>query len=283
MSNVVLAWPNWLDTADSIGGGSWQASLPASNIGVRARAVVARSTNADAASTVIDVDFGVERWIGAVDIAGQNLSPDATVQITFGTSAGGSQIYDSEPFPAWALDFDDGSQQWQQYNWWEPVAADEYVGAPFDVIHTLSANLQARYMRVRVVDEANPAGYVQLARLFAGYAWSPGRNASFPLAHGYDARDERARLESGGFATWRRRAPRTARISLEMLRPAEVAALHEFMRRVGTGGELLYVPDPGDASLTQRCGFLAVRSRADPMPWTTPVTFALPIELIEDL
>ena len=84
MSNILVCWPNRIDTA-TLSGGNW--TLPLSNLKSRDQWLVARSNGLSTASTKFNINFGQIRNLRAVALANHNLSQTATWRITLGTSA----------------------------------------------------------------------------------------------------------------------------------------------------------------------------------------------------
>lgn len=69
MGNVLFAYPNNIDAAVypvAFSGGSWEATLPLSNLRDPILSKVARSTDAALASTTFDVDLGLDNLYGRV-------------------------------------------------------------------------------------------------------------------------------------------------------------------------------------------------------------------------
>ena len=97
------------NVADSavLSGGSWQPSLPLANLQQPTLAYVARSVDALATSTRIDIDLGnattVVRLLGVMR---HNLSTAATYRVTGGSSVGATDGYDSGSLPVWPRIYD---------------------------------------------------------------------------------------------------------------------------------------------------------------------------------
>ena len=78
--------------AGALSGGSWEASLPLSNIRTQDIMQVARSASASEANAQFRIDFGstYTRYIGLFLILGHNLTTAGQFRVTFGANADGS-------------------------------------------------------------------------------------------------------------------------------------------------------------------------------------------------
>lgn len=143
---LVLGYANQTDVS-TLSGGSWNASYPLSNLKTRYLYQKTRSSNALAASTVINIDLGTAQSIGVVALVGHNLTGDAaTVRIQGASNSGMSPtLYDS--------------------------TAETVYSATDYAKHFTAVN--ARYWRISISDTGNTSGYVQLSRLFLGWRFMP--------------------------------------------------------------------------------------------------------------
>lgn len=266
MSNLILGWPNRIDDA-TLTGGSWRAGLTLANLQNRRMSSVARSTTDATADTKFLADLGQSRSLRVVALVNHNLSIDATWRITLGTSSGGSQVYDSGWQGAWAMTFDSEMLEWEADNWWAGIADDEYVRHPFNIVWPFDAYYSARYVTIEIDDTTNPDGYVQIARPFVGGGLQPVTNASFGASDGWvDPSGIEAAISGAEFFDMRQRY-RAARFALEWLDNEDFKRAFELQRRLGTTGEVLYVPDPADLDACQRRGFLGRLRELSPIEY----------------
>ena len=122
-------------------------------------------------------------------LARHNLTTAATYRITAGTTVGGTDIYDSTTLPVWPAVYLPEDLEWEDDNWWEgQITAAEAEGYPIALEHDVGGNIRARYWRIAFADPTNPAGYVELARLWMGPLWSPQRNLSYGAGLTWEAR-----------------------------------------------------------------------------------------------
>ncbi len=247
MANLVLSYINRAD-AGTLSGGSWQASLPLANLQQSRLSKVARSTNALASSTKFDVDLGattvVVRMIG---VMGHNLTQDATYRLTGGDSPGAAQ-YDSGWQQVWPAVYGLWDREFEDPDWWSgKISAAEAAAYPIKALLDLGLNYVYRYWRVEFSDTANPAGYVELSRLWFGPAWQPTINYSWGAALGWQSRDRAIETRSGARISERMKARRVFRLSLHELSDQEAFGRALPMNlMIGTEGEIVVMPDPAD-------------------------------------
>lgn len=254
MGNVLIGWRNRFTPGASLSGGAWSAPLPLANLLSDERALVARSNDAALVSTKMDIDFGLARALRVFALLNHNLSQAATWRVNLGSTAGGSDVYAGAWQAAWFIPFGTGSAEWESGSWWA-MPNDEYIRHPFMAPILLPATQIARYLHLEINDPANPDGYVQLGRVFAGETFRPTYNASYGIKNQWVDLSKIDSADSGaGFAERRRRQRRVA-MELNFLNPDEAAVIHELQRRSGLTEEVLYVPDESDYQATQRYGF----------------------------
>lgn len=84
MSNLLIGFPIYSDAGTlytpTFSGGSWNSSLPLTNLQDRRLAKVARSTDATVASTLFEIDLKAARRIGCIALPKHTLSQAATVR-----------------------------------------------------------------------------------------------------------------------------------------------------------------------------------------------------------
>ena len=129
-----------------LSGGSWQPGLPLANLQQPTLAYVARSVDALATSTRIDIDLGnattVVRLLGVMR---HNLSTAATYRVTAGSTVGGVDGYDSGSLPVWPRIYDYMDLPYGAPNWWSGQISDaEAVNYPLKLLHDTGSNCPAR-------------------------------------------------------------------------------------------------------------------------------------------
>lgn len=268
MSNILLGFPSRADIG-TYTGGSWLPALPASNVGIREQWRVARSTNAELASTKFSVEFGRPISMRAFALANHNLSQAALWRIKIGSTAGASDLYDSAWQGVWHLTFDSDMLEWESSSFWEGIVDDpsEYLGHPYLATHTLPGWINARHLTIEINDTSNPAGYVQIGRLFAGGGFQPKYNASYGLRDSWLDGSELSETDSGYTLAYLKRRRRAVSFELGWVTPDEAAIVHEIQRRQGLWGEVLYLPDPSDQTKCQRYGMLGRMAELGPIDY----------------
>lgn len=267
MSQLFIGWPNRIDDA-TLSGGSWLSGLPLANLKDRALSHVARSTNAATASTVIDLDLGQPRSLRAFSLINHNLSQAGSWRIKLGSAAGGSDIYNGAYQAAWFLSFDANMLEWESNNWWSGIVDDEYTRHPYIAPIILPTWYSARYLRIEINDTANPDGYIQIGRVFTGGGISPTYGAAYGLQEGWDDLSVLDSTLSGSLVTDVRRRRRYAKFSLETIdNDSEAPLVHEMLRRVGSSGEVLYLPNTANYQDCQRYGFVGRLRELSPIEY----------------
>lgn len=258
MGKLYLAWPNRMtDTGAALSGGSWRATLPLSHLLVRTPTVIARSVDLAPASTQFDLTLPATRAVKAFAFVNHNLSPAAQWRITLGSSLGASDAHDSGWLPVWRLSFDNGVLEWESDGWWSGAYDDDYVGHPFAAIYLAPGTPAARFVRVEISDPDNPAGYVQIGRFFAGGGISPEFNMIYGMSDGWDDSSVVETAIGGSEYFDERRRARTVKFELPYIsQDTEFRQFYEMHRRLGTTGEVLYLPDAADMAACQLTGFV---------------------------
>lgn len=251
MANQVgLFFPNRAYEA-SAGGGGWQAGFGISSVTTRGYDTMARSTDATAANTQFILDLGATRNIRSVGIFGHNLTTNATLEINVGTSSGGAQAYDGSATTCWPMSTLQSAMA--SYG----VEDDSWYSDNWPVIQVLPSYAAGRYVQFKIVDTANPAGFVELSLAFVGGGLIPGHNMDYQAySDGYDDLSGAEYGPNGALLPYARDRLKTQGFVLSWLTHTEMAIVREMERQCGKVGDVLYVPDCNDMAFTQRYGFL---------------------------
>ena len=280
MSNLFLGFPNRIDDS-TLSGGSWETSLPLDNLKDGAISLVARSTDDANASTKFDIDLGAAYSVRTVALVNHNLSSVAQVKVTGGTTAGASDVYDSDWQDAYSLTFGADGIEWESDGWWPGAGADEYTASPWTFFCPMADVKTARYWRVEIDDTTNADGYVQVGRVWIGGGLNPRYGASYGLQHGWEDLSQVDETISGALSSWIRRRRRTARFSLDFLPTQDSQLGYELTRRQGVAGEVLYLPDVSDWQECQRYGMLGRMRMLSPLEARFPQMYGMPFEIVE--
>lgn len=286
MANLLISFPNRGDSG-TFSGGSWEATLPLTNLQDRRTQRVARSTNATLASTQFDCDLGTELylWVGA--LFSTNLTMAAQWRIrgsndaAFATSAYDSGWVDVYPeiYPAGVLNFGDPG-------WFDGKLAqvDYDAGYRVEPIHVLSTLTSARYWRVEIDDTANGDGYVEVGRAWFGYAYQPTANMANGVRLGWETSS--SRTETDGGAWYHLDRPRRRHMDFVLSQESEDEGLvrgFEVLRQLGTAGQLLVVFDPDDTHHLHRRAFVGTLRDLSPLTFPYSAWTDQPFRVVEEL
>lgn len=250
-ANLALSYPNFLNVGSpATYGGSWLAAAPLTKVLSLPISQVARSSTTSTTDTIIGIDLISPRTMQCFSLINHNLSGSDTWKIKLGTTSGGSDVYSG----SWS-----NVAQLNQYH--EPLIwSDEDLGFAYDTVLILPAAYSARYLTIEISSVGNPAGYVQVGRVFAGPMWQPTINAAYGLQDFVKDMSTTTRAESGTRWITERRRTRGVKCALEWLTPSEAEWFHEFMMSAGTCKEVMYMPKATDLAYCQRYGFVGVMS-----------------------
>ena len=138
-----------------------------------------------------------------------------------------------------------------------------------------------RYWRSDMADESNPAGYLQLGRVFLGTGWTPTYNMVYGAGIGYDPRSSSVETDSGAEYSVVRPNPRTASVALEYMTEAEAMdGIFEMQRQLGTTDEVWFEWDADDLLQMPRRSFLGRLKTMDKlrMPYYHAMQCALEVK-----
>lgn len=285
MANTIIAYGNQIDGA-ALSGGSWAAGLPLGNLQDRRIAKVARSAAPNASSTTFDADLGEARLLRVLGLIGHNFSTDARYRIQFSNDpdfAPSSILEDTGEKEVWPIVYPAGSLPWGSPSWWTgKYSAADTAGYNASVVCALDAGVAARYIRVSIFDEANPAGYIQIGRVFVANGWQPVRNIVYGASLGWESRTAVHEADSGAEYFDVRRSARVARFGLEAMTEDEALSyVFEIQRTMGVSGELLFIWDPDDSAHALRRQFLCRLRTLSPIENPGPNRWRSPFEVKE--
>ncbi|QDQ26699.1 hypothetical protein FNU76_10170 [Chitinimonas arctica] len=253
MQNILLAYRHYFDTA-TVTGGSWQAGAPLANLKTRIFSEVARSTNALASNTLLDIDLGQVRPIALVSLVDHNLSEMAQWRVTAYSNAGYTHVVWQQDWQRVWPRLGLGAMDWEDPGYWSGLIPAERLDQYRALSIATPDRSRARYWRIEIDDTANPAGYVQLGRVYVSDGWQPEANLSYGRALGYESRSQIIEADDGTEFGRRRKPCRVVQGELAWLSKTEAYdRVLQIQREADVIGEVFYVEDAADpASLLQR-------------------------------
>lgn len=285
MANCILAFPNYVDATAytvSFSGGSWEASLPLTNLRDERIVKVARSTNDTVSNTLFTCDLGVLRDVRVVAIPNHNMSRAALVKVTAATDSGFTNtVLNTGWVDVWRQVYEFGTLPFGHPSFWTgKLTAEDAEGYTMPFVYVADAAVQARYWKVEVDDDANTDGYVELARLVLAPGYQPTRNMSYGAQIGWEDETEAQKSLGGARFYDRRGKRRVATFTLPFIEVDEGFAWpFEIARRQGVSRQIFFVFDPADDTNLHRGAFLATIRELSPLEFTafnlTSSAFAL--------
>lgn len=254
----------------TLSGGAWQAGAPLANLLLDPPqlSLRARSSNLLLASTKLNIDLGATNVpVRMIGLARHNLTRDALVRISAGTTAGGTDLYTTGWIPVWPAVYLPEDLEWEDDNFWTgQLSAEEVIGYPSHGMHDAGTNIRARHWSIELNDTANPDGYVELAHLRMGTIWSPQRNFASGAQLVWEDRTVSDYSLGGVLYSETRPPARVLRLSLTGITRVEAfGALLDAQRLLGTHTPFWVVPSPDDTARRFKRDFLARFRKLDPI------------------
>lgn len=246
MSNIIIAYRNWADDA-TLSGGSWEGTLPLSNLLDPQPSRMARSTGAYQSEGTINVDLTAVQPSRVIALIKHNFSQDAKWRVrlsddnTFATSD-----YDSGWVDVWPTTVEFGSLNWGVFNWGQYMDAVEVASISRYAIMILDQVYVNRYLRIELDDENNADGYLQAGRLFVAAGWQPLSNMQYGWRAGHV--DDTQESKSKGGQRWFESGAvrRTLDFTLRFMTSDEKEVADSISHTAGLSGAVLVIPLPHD-------------------------------------
>jgi hypothetical protein len=251
---VALGFSNQTDEA-TLGGGSWNASYPLTNLQNRYLAQKARTTNDATGSTYITIDLGSDQLIGVMALISTNISPSATIRVRGADNSGMS-----------SPDYDSG-------------AISSYQHTDYAISFTQT---DARYWRIDINDTSNPDGYVEIGRLFIGSRFRPGINCEIGAALGVESRTQTQEALNGPEYFDERVNRRTWRGAWTALTDAEAyRQMLVIQQNTDINGEIYFFEDDDDIEFQDLRWFYARFRTLNALEWPYVNRHSIAIEVSE--
>jgi hypothetical protein len=259
---IGIGYPNLITTSTTVTGGSWNASLPVTNIRTTDLSRVARSTDATTGSTVFIVDHGAAVAAQALALVAHNIGAGATIRWRRGTTSGAGDVYDNQ-MDAWAI---------------TPIVRS---GRAHNAIILPASSTSARYDTVNITDTTNADGYIEIGAAFICALRTPTYNAAYGLQDGLIPVGAVTRSQSGALWANAQRTLRTVAMVLEASPLAEADEWHETLRCASIHDWVLYVMSLTDRAEQQRYGFVGTFSELSAVEYPYPSYRRVPMRLTE--
>lgn len=235
----------------ALSGGSWEASLPLSNIRTQDIMQVARSASAAEAHAQFRIDFGTTytRYISLFLALGHNLTKTGQYRITFGANADGTTpTVDTTLTNAWRPVVVFGAGPWGSFSWDGDATYEAGFVSPPTIRHRFAPAIQVgngghRYMHVYLKDTSNPAGFIQLGRVLGGPPWQPEIGQDFGCSVGWVDPSEVTRTRGGRRIAADDVPFRVARLGFRFLQPYEAMGFLYEWQKLGKGREVWFEED----------------------------------------
>ncbi len=247
MDSILIAYRNYADTG-SFSGGSWSEGLPLENLRSKQITEMARSTDANAVSTVVDLDLAQSGPVSFVGLLRHNLTQAGTWRVVLSSDASGTQtLLDTGFKPIWPSIYPFGVGLWGEFNWGGRPSPDDVASYGIGGYVVLDTPVRARAVRIELSDEGNEDGYLEAGRLVVAPAWRPSINVQYGWS--IEQVDESRRVTSRGGQVYVDQRPRFRRLrfTLSDLDQNEMLGnAYELERVKGKGGEILVMLDPSN-------------------------------------
>jgi len=260
-AQAALGWPNWVDAPTGVvfSGGTWAAALPRTNVATPRRAEVARTTGVTVTDTVLRVDLGAARLVDALAIVGHNLTAGASFRLRAFSDAYTTTTFDSGTVTAFAEQWPAGLLPYGHPNAaTRLLTTDDLRTRRWDANYVLANSVTARYWEIAITDTTNPAGYVEIGRVYLGPLYQPSINLRYGASAGLTTEATIGRALSGTRYVESRPTARTRTIEFGDLPPEEAeAVLGDLVRVLDLGGQVYWFDDPTATWTRLRTSFLA--------------------------
>lgn len=253
----MLGWPNLVDTSDVRGGG-WRASAPVSNVKDSDLGVMARTVNTNPNNTKLVIALPTSKAARMLVALRPNVTLEAGYRVRAADAeVGGTELYNSGWLAGYPPMYDTLALEWSDANWWGGRMVQEQRGIyPAQLLHVLPEPITAPFWFLDIDDQANPDGYIELARVVLANQFQPTWNFSWGCQE-YIKSQSSSEKSLGGQAFFDKRiGQRCIRLSLDYLSYAEAyGRLYDMDRTADIHGEIYVLPDIDDTINLHRRSF----------------------------
>lgn len=272
MGNLILGYSNLIDES-ALSGGSWESSLPLTNLQDRMLGVVARSSDALMASTQFTIALPENTAARLIALANHNMSLGALYRITGSSDPTfATAEYQSEWAEVWPRVYNSTDLDWRAPNWWSGKYTErERAGYNWTLVHDVGSAEYLQNWRIEIDDQDHADGFVQIGRLFIGPAWAPPYGMSVDADGGWSPNTDFQRTRSGAKVFDRRPPARVFNFNTEGLTDDQAMQFaFEVQRMAGIDQEVVFVFDDEDTKHALRRRFLATLQQLSPIRYPAP-------------
>lgn len=268
-NNVLLGYRNRIDRA-TLSGGSWLSSLPLTNLKNRVlKSRKARSVGRLPSATTFDVDLGGAHISRVFMLAGHNAYLDATFRLRCGNDPTfATVLHDSGIQLVWPAVNSSLDLPWEAENWWGgQYTEEEREGYTWTLSYDIGASVDARYWRIEIFDESNPAGYFEAGRAFIGPAHQFGVNMSLGASQGWETDTQAMKARSGTEYFDPREPFRVTRFTTDWMSLDEGMLAFDIQRVSGIHNEVVLFFDPANSRHSLRRNYLGRLRKLSPVEY----------------
>lgn len=251
-ASLISAW------ADDAGDGWWRLTLT--------------GTGTDAANTVVRYEFEVN---GGKSIFAWGAFVASAAPI----------IYESPFIEVWPVGIlPTELLEWEDDNFWlGTITQDQRNSYQTPFINKMAEPDTARYWRVQIYDTGNPAGYVQIGRLFLARGWTPAINYIYGAGLGYEDITPVERSLSGAEYFDIRPKFRVMQFQIDYIEETDAYSFALDLERVaGISGEVLIIPDGGaDLARQPLISYMGRLRTLSAIRQNKPTAYSVPFEVKE--
>lgn len=242
MPNLRIIHDNAADRATTLAASTTAGTLVAANMQNDRKQRAHRSTGT---SVTYTMTWTNGESVGGAALPASNLTADATARVRlYSDTAGVTLIADS------GFVYACPGAQLGVWDWTQPLNANAfaYGGASKSAVW-LDAHYFAKRCVIDLVDAANPAGYIDCARLVVGGWWSPqSTNASYGAQVSREDSARSKRTQAGDNPSDRGFQFDKMSLDLKYMKEADRAALMRIVHNVGTSRNLFLSMLPANAN-----------------------------------
>lgn len=265
MSKALILYNPHSDSAQFTGG-SWTSGLPLANLANQKLHRVARSTDLQLANTQFKVALPGEKTFKAIAVGPMNVTPTYRYRLrSYSDDAFSVLDYDSD----WVQPFvgSNSQDEWEDAWFWLGVEPFDDADRNPWLFHIFDTLTSGQYWKLEIDNTENPAGYVEIGRLFMPDFVDPSHNYAVGN-NGLQFLNNSLTQNtlSGAEQTRSRVNPRQWSCAFDMLADAEMyEVFYRLFQHSAYRNETLVIPDPSDAEHIQKRAIFGKLTQTDPL------------------